>query len=268
MRVSIRPGRAEGGRRLTLHFIAFVVFCLLGPSAWAETYLVPIWARALEGSDGTWWAQATVINPHSFPISVHVARVYPLRTTDCSTCSGVSAPVTIQPGGRIIIQPPSGTPGRRLIAGALEIEATATVHIHLVAYRPGEREIRQRLDSARIWLLPGTRTVSSVERSGADWRMNVFVVNPGDADLVVSVWAGDRAENEVRAVIAAGTTGVIGLPRPRCGGAPCPSVADFPPPVLPVYVEADGLFLASVSSIGNGWAVFSLADEASIDMRE
>lgn len=263
---SSRRSRPEvGGTPRALHLIALIVLALLPFAAQAETYVIPIWARALEGSDGTWWAQATVINPNAFPVNVQVTRVFPLRTADCSACPGESESSTIEPFGRFVLQPPSGVPGKRLIAGAVELETTAPVHIHLVAYRPGEREIRQRLDIAHEWLLPGTRTVSSVERAGADWRMNVFITNPGHEDLIVSLWTADRAENEVRAMIAAGTTGVVGLGRPQCNGAPCASIPDFPPPLLPVHVEADGMFLASVSSIGEGWAVFSLADEAVID---
>jgi hypothetical protein len=221
-----------------------------------------MWASLLEGRDGTWWTQATAVNPNAFPVTVQITSVYPLRTDDCPSCTGAGAPFTIAPHGQRTLHAPSGQPGRGLVAGAFELETSAPVHIHLVAYKPGANEIRQRLDVARSWLLPGTRAVSSVESAGADWRMNVFIVNPGAADLMVKIWAGPRAENEVRATIAAGTTGVIGLPRPLCQGHPCPSIPDYPPRPATVRVEADGVFLASVSSIANGWAVFSLADEA------
>lgn len=263
--------RSSGGwsrrqkERPVFHFVAAVVFAMLCLSASAETYIIPISATGLHGSDGRWWAQATVLNPNEFPVSVHVTRVYPMQTADCSSCTGQTAPVVIPPKGERTLNPPSGRPGRRLIAGAFELETTGPVHIHLVAYRSGAQEIRQRLDVARSWLLPGTRNVSTVESGGDGWRMNVFVVNPGDRDLKVSIWAGLRAENEVRATVAAGTTGVIGLPPPRCSGHPCPTIPVYPPLLLTVHVEADGVFLASVSSISNDWAVFSLADEAFMD---
>jgi hypothetical protein len=44
--------------------------------------------------------------------------------------------------------------------------------------------------SARAWLLPGTRSISTVERTSVAWRMNVFVINPSQSNLTVSVWAG------------------------------------------------------------------------------
>lgn len=242
-------------------FIALLALTALGLPASAERYIVPMWASLLEGRDGTWWTQATAINPNAFPVTVQVTSVYPLQTDDCPGCTGAGAPFTIAPHGQRTIHPPSGQPGRGLVAGAFELETSAPVHIHLVAYKPGAKEIRQRLDVARSWLRPGTRMVSSVERAG-EWRMNVFIVNPEDRDLTASVWAGNRAENEVRAVIAAGATGMVALPSPRCNGAPCPWTTEYPPRPATVHVEADGVFLASVSSIGNGWAVFSLADEA------
>jgi hypothetical protein len=243
---------------------ALIITLLSGSSAWAETYVVPVWARALEGSDGVWSAQALAVNPNDFPVSLQVTRVFPLRTTGCSTCAAESAPLTIAPRASAVVNPPAGQAGRALVAGAFEVNTSGPVHLHLVAYRPAENELRQRLDVARAWLLPGTRAISSVERGGAGWRMNVFVVNPNPVPLNVAVWSGNRAENEVRTTIAAGTTAVVALPLPRCGGAPCPIGDIFPPPPLQAFVEADGVFLASVSSLGSTWAVFSLADEAFI----
>lgn len=86
-------------------------------------------------------------------MNVQVTHVYPLRTTGCSPCPGESESSTIEPLGRFVLQPSSGVPGRRLIAGAVELETTAPVHIHLVAYRPGEREIRQRLATRFLYAL-------------------------------------------------------------------------------------------------------------------
>lgn len=248
-----------------IRMAAFVAVALIASSAWSETYIVPFWATSLGASDGEWWASSTVINPNEFPVTVTISRVFPTRTSACSSCAADASPLTIGPHSTVSLVPPSGEAGRRLVAGAFELETSGPVHIHLRAYRPGPAEIRQRLDVARDWLLPGTRSVSSVERSTApDWRMNVFIVNPNQIDLHVSIWAAGRAENEIHATVAPGTTAVVGLPTPRCNGVPCPLGDSYPTPLLPVHVDADGVFLASVSSIGPGWAVFSLADEATI----
>jgi len=251
--------------RVLLGIAAFVAATLFGASAWAETYIVPVWAAGLPASDGEWWAWSTVINPNEFPVTVSVSRVFPLRTSECTSCGGDASPVTIEPHASVTLVPPSGQAGRRLVAGAFEVETSGPVHIYLAAYRPGANEIRQRLDVARDWLLPGIRSVSSVEQSVAPgWRMNLFIVNPNQTELHVSVWAASRAENEVQTTVAPGTTAVVSLPAPRCSGGPCPIGGVYPIPLLPVHIEADGVFLASVSSISPGWAVFSLADEAAV----
>lgn len=250
-----------------MRFLTAAILVLLsfsGAPASAETYIVPVWASALEGSDGTWSAQATVVNPNDVPVSLQVTRVFPLRTTACGTCAAETGPLTIAPHASVIVNPPAGQSGQALVAGAFEVATSGPVHIHLVAYRAGENQLRQRLDVARAWLLPGTRAVSTVERGSTGWRMNVFVVNPNPTPLHVALWTGNRAENEVRTTIPAGTTAVVGLPLPRCGGVPCPIGSIFPPPLLQMLLEADGVFLASVSSLEPEWAVFSLADEALI----
>jgi hypothetical protein len=230
----------------------------------AENYIVPIWSSNLSGSDGSWWAQATATNPNGFPVSFRVARVFPLQTVPCSVCTGEGSEVTLEPYASTVIHPPSGVPFQRLIAGAFEVTSTAPLNIHLVAYRPGANEIRQRLDVARRWLSPGIHFVSTVER-GAAWRINVFVTNPGDAPLNVSVWTRSRALNEVRATIGPRATHVISLPPPDCGAGPSscpPPTTEYPPFPLRIEIEADGQYLASVSSLDPRWAVFSIADEA------
>ncbi len=230
----------------------------------AENYIVPIWASNLSGSDGSWWAQATATNPNGFPVSFRVVRVFPLQTAQCSVCTGEGSEVTLEPYASTVIHPPSGIPFQRLTAGAFEVTSTAPLNIHLVAYRPGVTEIRQRLDIARRWLPSGTHFVSAVER-GAVWRVNVFVTNPGDAPLSVSVWTRSRALNEVRATIGPRATGVISLPPPDCGQGPssCPPYStEYPPLPLRIEIEADGEYLASVSSLDPDWAVFSIADGA------
>jgi hypothetical protein len=242
--------------------LAVLAVALLALPVAAESYIVPMWAQDLPASDGSWWAWTTVTNPNPFPVTMQVVSTYPLRTTTCPSCVSQPVPTTIPPHGFATLHAGAGRPNESLVAGAVEVTTSGPVTIHLVAYRTGTNELRQRLDVARQWLLPGTRTISTVERAGLDWRMNVFIVNPSARDLTVSIWAAARAENEVRATIAAGTTGVVALPPPRCNGVPCPVADTYPPPLLQVHVEADGPFLASVSSIGRGWAVFSLADEA------
>lgn len=254
-------GSTAHAHRFFLHFV-IAALVLVAASASAETYILPIWAQGLEASDGTWWANATAVNPHGFPVTVQIVGIYPLRTEACSGCPAQSAPLTIAARESAILQPLAGQQGRRLIAGAVEVETSAPVHFHLVAYRAGTAEIRQRLDVAQAWLQPGTHHVSSVERGALDFRMNVFLVNPTDAPLTASIWTGNREENEVRAVVAPKTTAVVGLPAPRCGGVPCPIGDVYPPPLLTVHVEANGVFLASVSAIDSTWAMFSLADEA------
>ena len=249
---------------MRLRLAILLLLALTGLSASAETYIIPVWARALEASDGTWTAEAIAVNPGDAAVTLQVTRVFPLRSISCGTCAADGPPVTIAPRGSAVLHPPAGQAGRALIAGAFEVTTSGPVVIHLVAYRPGEQELRQRLDVARSYLLPGTRTVSTIERGGAGWRMNVFLVNPNATPLQVAIWTGNRAENEVRTTVAAGTTAVIALPLPRCNGAPCPIGDIFPPPPLQAFLEADGLFLASVSSLEPTWAVFSLADEALI----
>jgi hypothetical protein len=245
--------------------VLVVLVALLALPADGETYIIPVWASALPASDGEWWASSTVINPNDFAVTARVVRVFPLRTAECASCTGEGATVTIEPGASWPLTPPSGQRGRQLVAGAVELQTSAPVHIQLAAYRPGPLEIRQRVDVARAWLLPGIRTISVVERTvNSDWRINVFIVNPNSTALRVNVWAADRAENEVDAIVAPGTTAVVNLPAPRCNGFPCPVIAVYPIPSLSVYVESDGPFLASVSSVGRTWAVFSLADEAAV----
>jgi hypothetical protein len=253
--------------RFVAHFLQVLLVAAVlmpAPTLSAETYIIPIWATNLAGSDGSWWAQATATNPTAVPVSFSVSRVFPLQMTACDGCSGESASVTLEPFASRVIQPSSGLAGRRLTAGAFEVTASGPLNIHVVAYRPGSAEIRQRLDVARRWLAPGSHLISTVER-GAAWRVNVFLTNPGDAPLTVRVWTGSRELNEVRVTIGPRATSVISLPPPNCGNGPesCPPhTTEFPPKTLRVGVEGDGEFLASVSSVDPDWAVFSIADEA------
>lgn len=252
-------------RSLPIVAAAFVLLTFSSAPAVAETYIVPMWASGLPASDGQWWASSTIINPNAFPVTARVTRVFPLQTAEpCAPCAGVPAPMTLEPLSATTIAPPGAYAGRRLVAGAFEVETSAPVHIHAAAYRLGAAsEIRQRLDVAHDWLRPGIRSVSTVERTVPnEWRINVFIVNPNQTPLRVSIWAARREENEVRATVAPGTTAVVTLPLPLCNGSPCPVGAVYPNPLLPVHIEADGTFLASVSSLGRDWAVFSLADEA------
>jgi hypothetical protein len=63
---------------------------------------------------------------------------------------------------------PSAFPGERLIAGALDVMTSGPVTIHLVAYRTGTNELRQRLDVARNWLIPCANDVQSFPSKGLD----------------------------------------------------------------------------------------------------
>jgi hypothetical protein len=243
---------------LTLLFVsAFAVPVL------AESYIVPVWANELPGNDGLWWTQSILINPNGFPIEFRITRVFPLQTAPCDSCTGEPGPgLTVEAYASFPVAPPSGQPGRRLVAGAFEIETSAPVQIHLVAHRPGPNEIRQRLDVARRWLSPGLHAIRSVERGESGWRMNVFIVNPNQAPLNVHVWVFDRSENEVRATIAPHSTGVVALRSLRCGGLPCSYPGVYPPMPITLQIEASDTFLASVSSVSRNWAVFSVAEEA------
>jgi hypothetical protein len=236
--------------------------CLLAvPNLQADNYIIPIWAESLPGADGTWWGQVIATNPNAFPVSLTVRAVYPLMTEPCVECSGAAAAITIPALSSLPIRPPSGLPGRRLTAGAFEVETSAAVHLHVVAYRAGATSIRQRLDVARRWLTPGRHAIHSVERSEGEWRINLFITNPADIPISVSAWVGDRAENEIQATVAPRSTGVVAVPRPLCGGVPCTYPADFPPSPIRIEVESNGPFLASVSSVAPTWAVFSIAEE-------
>ncbi len=246
----------------SLRLVSIVIFLGISVVASAESYIVPIWATAgLEGSDGEWWTQATVVNPNDFPVSYRITRVFPMHTAECADCAGQSIPVTLESHASRTIYPPSGMNGRRLLAGAFEVDSSAPVLIHLVALRPGPMEIRQRLDVARRWLSAGVRSISTVERGGTTWRMNVFVVNPTDNTLRLSLWTNNRAD-EIHASVPPNQTAVIRLAAPKCGGVACPFPTGFPPEPIAVHVEADGLFLVSVSSLESDWAVFSIADES------
>lgn len=245
----------------------FAIIILLGTillpgGAAAETYVIPLWARALPASDGQWWTQALIVNPHPFPVALNVVGVFPLATVACDTCTPTIPPVTVEPFSSTVLAPPSGLPGQSLVAGAVELRTSARVHIHLVAYRLGGQELRQRLDVAQEWLPSGHHTISGVERGGQTWRINVFIANPSSKPLRASVWALRRSENERTITVPPNSTAVVALPTTLCNGAPCSFPAGFPPAPLRVEVEADGPFLASVSSITDQWAVFAIADEA------
>lgn len=242
--------------------VAFVAVLFAASGVNAETYIVPIWSTSLRGSDGTWWAQATATNPNPFPVSLRVSRVFPMRTRECNACSAALPEITLEPYASRTITPPAGIDGRRLEAGAFEVTSSAPIGIHVVAYGPGEGEIRQRLDVARRWLAPGVRFISTVERSSL-WRVNAFLTNPNDTPLDVSVWTQSRALDEARVTVAPRSTVVVAVPPPNCGSAPCPpDTTEYPPRPIRIQFEAGAEFLASVSSVGDGWAIFSIADEA------
>lgn len=239
-----------------------VLLCIGGDlKAAAETYIVPVWASGLPSSDGKWWSQALLINPHPFPVTYQVTGAYPLAVEPCAICTVMPAPViTIEPGGIGTLMPPALLAKQRVMAGTLEVQSSDTLNIHFVAYRPGESEIRQRLHVARGWLSPGVHNISTVEFAFTGVRRNVFITNPSDSVIEIAVWMASRAENEIRTSIAPRSTAVVSLPMPLCGGAPCSYPTPFPPEPLRVSIESTGTFLAAVSAVGPTWAVFSLPD--------
>lgn len=238
-----------------------VLISLPSLAAYAEQYVVPIWAAELPSSDGTWWTQAVVINPHPFDVTFQVTGTFPLATRPCASCTATAADVvTIAPHASAIVRPLSGRAGEALVGGAFELQTSAPVKIQLVAYRPGEREIRQRLDVAHGWLSPGTHSVSAVESPTRGVRLNVFITNPSQTPIDVAIWALSRAENEVHASIPPMSTRAIRLPDTLCAGRPCAVPGTFPPVPLQVQIESNGSFLATVSSVASTWAVFSLPD--------
>lgn len=240
--------------------ILFLVLAAL-PAA-AETYIIPIWAISLQGSDGIWATRVTAVNPNPMPVSYQVTGVYPLQSEPCQECTGVSGPVTIEPGAAVPLNPRGHLPGSRMTAGAFAIETSAPLAIHLVAYRSGRSAFRQYLSTARRWLPAGRHRISTVEPGGTDWRMNLFVVNPRDTPVTVTAWAGPREENERRRIIPPHSTAIVAVGPPLCNGVRCPSTTEFPPALVSVEIETDGEVLTSISSLTSEWAVFSLADQA------
>lgn len=247
---------------LLRRWLVLLALTVCASGAFAESYIIPIWATGLPGSDGTWAARAIGINATHVPVTYHVTGVYPLATTPCAECTGTPFAVTIAPGAAVPITPLQHLAGARMTAGAFAIDTTGPLTIHLVAYRSGQPELRQYLDVARRWVTPGHHKISAVERAGPDWRLNLFIVNPGDTPVRVSAWTGERAENETQQTVPARTTAVLAVRTPHCNGVPCPFPTDFPPSPIRVDVEADGEILTSISSLTSTWAVFSLADMA------
>jgi hypothetical protein len=92
--------------------------------------------------------------------------------------------------------------------------------------------------------------------------MNLFVVNPRETPVTVSVWTAERQENERRQVVAPHSTAVLAVGPPVCNGVLCPFPTDFPPSPITMHVETDGEVLTSISSVTAEWAVFCLADAA------
>lgn len=241
---------------MSRHLLLFTLLSLAALPSAAETYIVPMWASGLYGSDGVWHARATAVNSNSFPVTWRVTRIFPFQTEPCPTCTVSVGEGRVEPRS-IARLGGGGLAGRRLVAGALEVETSAPLTIHVVAYRSGGPEIRQRLDIGRRWLAPGRHEISTVESTNVAWRINVFVTNPNDEAVTVSVWAGDRLPNEVRATVGPRSTAVVAVRLPQV-----PGTTEYPPPMMPVSVESPATIFASASSLGTTWAVFSIADEA------
>jgi hypothetical protein len=237
--------------------VALSVLAFFATTATAETYIVPMWASVLTGADGQWYSQVTAVNPNSFPVTYRITRVFPLRSEPCAACTGTgtSDPRILEVSGRAQLYPPA-MQGVRLVAAALEIEASGPLGIQSVVYGPGH--VRQHVDVARRWIRAGTHFISTVEQvSSVTGRTNVFVTNPGSSPIEVSVWAGNRSETEVRATVPAQRTAVVQVIYPNV-----PRTTEFPPRPDRITIESSGEVLTSASSVEKGWAVFTLADEA------
>lgn len=249
------------GRTLRLGFLLLALSAPMFVELKAETYIVPIWADGLVGTDGKWWSQATIVNPNDFPVTVQVTRVFPLVTEECPLCDGgADAVLTVQPHATRFVRPSSLQAGKRLIAGAFEMQSSAPVSIRLVAYGPGQPEIRQRLVAAREWLEPGLHSISSVEYAPKDVRVNVFIVNPNDTPMELSLWIHERAENEIRISVPPRGMRSVVMPTPICDSAPCGAPIVFPPEPQRIELESDGECFAFASSVAKSWAIFSLPD--------
>lgn len=225
----------------------------------AETYIVPMWSTTLKASDGEWTAPAYAVNPNAFPVTVRVTRVFPLQTSICpGPCRTDFDPVVVEPFSSEEIYFEAISDGRSIVAGAIEVESTAPIHIHSVAQR-GPRQPRIPIGIAKRWLPAGSHTIHGVEMATErEWRLNVFVINPNDHPINVRVTRGQRS-GDIQATIAPRTVRVIGF-TPCPGGCAVPLPYPLPPTAL--TVESDGEFLTGVSSITEHWAVFSLAEGA------
>lgn len=232
-----------------------IITSLAALPATAETYIIPLVASGLYGSDGRWHARATAVNGNSFPVTWKVTRAFPFQTEPCPTCTATLGEGRVEPLSTASLGG-AGLAGRRMIAGALEVETSAPLSIHLMAYRSGLTEIRQRLDIGRRWLAPRQHQISTVERTSLSWRINVFVTNPNDEPVTVAVWAGSP-DNQVHATVDPRSTAVVAVPLPR---GPFPT--DWPPSMIPVSIDSPATIFASASSLSTDWAVFSIADEA------
>lgn len=228
---------------------------LFAASVRAETYIVPMYGVA----GGSWYPLLTVTNPHETPVTLRIVRGYPMISGRCANCIE-HPPLTIGGRSSVNLLPFWSDTKEFVIAGAYELETSAPVRVDAMYFGHESSEIRQRLEIGRSWL-PAGEHLATVQAGGSYVRLNAVVVNPNAFDISVSVWRGQRGENEVRIPVPAGATRMVPLPALTCGGEPCGPYPDIVAPPELVHFESPAPFLAGVSSIAPSWALFSLAGD-------
>jgi hypothetical protein len=239
---------------IRLASLLLTLACFSVPVA-GETYIVPIWSEHVEGSDGVWLSQVIALNPNPFPVRYRVTAALPYPGGRCDECLTPGPQFELPAFGSGPVAP-GDFAGRKIDAGAFVINSDTPLVIHSVAYRGGRPEIRQRLDTARGWLAPGRHQISTVERGPrGSSRVNLFLSNPNAS--VIEVRYRMDCDEERTVTVAPHRTVVVRIERP-----PCPEIDIFPPPPHALILDSTGEFLASASTIAEGWAVFVLADGA------
>jgi hypothetical protein len=228
---------------------------LLATSAFAEnTYIVPMYGVA----GGSWYPQITITNPHDQPVSVRIVRGYPMISGRCVNCIE-HPPVDVGAKSTLTLHPFWSDTRDFVVAGAYELSASAPVRVDAMYFGFEMAEVRQRLDTAQAWLPAGEHLATA--QSGVNVRRNALVVNPNAFAIEVSIWLGERSENERRILVPAHATRMVPVREPSCDPEGCALPPDYPPRPAIIHFDSPAPFLGGVSSIGPSWAMFSLAGD-------